>query len=159
MKKTMGALLVLLTLCCMALGAAVVTFKITGLRFCTVDGHSMDDTLSNGERLLINPSAEPGFGDIVVFDYGGTYLIKRVIGMPGDTVTVAKGSLYVNNIKYEEPYLNPDNTEIYGDSSFMATVNEDEYFLMGDNRDNSRDSRSFGCVKRDDITGVAIWRF
>lgn len=158
-KKIVTGFLIFLALVCMLLGAAIVTFKTTGLRFCTVDGHSMDNTLFDGEQLLLNPSAEPGFGDIIVFDYGGTYLIKRVIGMPGDTVTVVKGTLYVNNIKYDEPYLSAECVERYKDSSFVVNVGENEYFVMGDNRDNSRDGRSFGCIPADVITGVAIWHF
>lgn len=158
-RKFMTGFLVFLALLCMVLGAAIVTFKLTGLRFCNVDGHSMDDTLYDGERLLLNPSAEPAFGDIIVFDYGGTYLIKRVIGMPGDTVTVIKGTLYVNNIKYDEPYLTDGNIERYKDSSFVVNVGENEYFVLGDNRDDSRDGRSFGCIPKSTITGVAIWRF
>lgn len=158
-KKIVTGFLVILAILCMILGAAIVTFKMTGLRFCTVDGHSMDNTLFDGEQLLLNPSAEPGFGDILVFDYGGTYLIKRVIGMPGDTVTVVKGTLYVNNIKYDEAYLSPECIERFKESSFVTIVGDDEYFVMGDNRDNSRDSRSFGCIPKDTVTGVAIWHF
>lgn len=159
MKKILAGFLVFLALLCMVLGAAIVTFKITGLRFCTVDGHSMDNTLFDGEQLLLNPSAEIRSGDIVVFEYGQTYLIKRVVGLPGDTVAVVKGVLYVNNIKYDESYLSEECITRFMDSSFMVTVGEDEYFVMGDNRDNSRDSRSFGCVPRDTITGVTIWHF
>lgn len=159
MKKILTGFLVFLALLCMVLGAAIVTFKITGLRFCTVDGHSMDNTLFDGEQLLLNPSADIRSGDIVVFEYGQTYLIKRVVGLPGDTVAVVKGVLYVNNIKYDESYLSEECITRFKDSSFMITVGEDEYFVMGDNRDNSRDSRSFGCIHRDTITGVAIWHF
>lgn len=158
-KKMMTCFLVILALLCMILGAAIVTFKSTGLRFCTVDGHSMDNTLFDGEQLIINPSAEPKFGDIVVFDYDGTYLIKRVIGLPGDTVTVVKGTLYVNNIKYDETYLSTECITKFKDSSFVINVGDGEYFVMGDNRDNSHDGRSFGCIAKDTITGVAIWHF
>lgn len=159
MKKILGIFLVFLALLCMLLGAAVVTFKTTGLRFCTVDGHSMDRTLHDEEQLVLNPSAELGFGDIVVFEYDGTYLIKRVIGMPGDTVVVVNGTLYVNNIKYDETYLSPELVTLFRNSSFSVSVDEREYFVMGDNRDNSRDSRNFGCITKDSIIGVAIWRF
>lgn len=159
MKKIMAYTLAVLALLCMVLGAAVVTFKTTGLRFCTVDGHSMDKTLFDGEQLVLNPSADPGFGDIVVFDYGGSYLIKRVIGMPGDTVMVVRGVLYVNNVKYDEAYLSPECVTTYRNSSFVVDVGEGEYFVMGDNRDNSRDGRSFGCIPRDALIGVAIWHF
>lgn len=158
-KKIFTAVLIILTTLCLVLGAAIITFKTTGLRFCTVDGHSMDNTLFDGEQLVLNPSAKPGFGDIIVFNYDNSYLIKRVIGMPGDTVTVVKGVLYVNNIKYEESYLSPDLTSTFQDSSFVVTVGDGEYFVMGDNRDNSRDGRSFGCITKDSIIGVAIWHF
>lgn len=159
LKKIVTTFLVILAVLCMVLGAAIITFKTTGLRFCTVDGHSMDNTLYDGEQLILNPSAKPGFSDIIVFDYGGTYLIKRVIGMPGDVVTVVKGTLYVNNIKYEESYLTPELVSTFQNSSFTMTVGEEEYFVMGDNRDNSRDGRSFGCIPKSSIIGVAIWHF
>lgn len=158
-KKILTVFMTVLVISCIFVGAAIVTFKSTGLRFCTVDGHSMDYTLHDGERLILNPSAEPRFGDIIVFEYDGVYLIKRVIGVPGDTITVAKGILYVNNIKYDEPYLNENLLNKFQNSSFVTVVGEEEYFVMGDNRDNSRDSRSFGCVPIEAITGVAIWRF
>lgn len=159
MGKALTAVLAVLTLLCLLLGAAVVTFKLTGLKFCTVDGHSMDDTLFDGERLILNPSAEPRFGDVVVFDYGGSYLVKRVIGLPGDTVMVADGVLYVNSVRYSEPYLSEANTQEFRKSTFSVKVGEDEYFVMGDNRDNSRDGRSFGCIPGEALTGVAIWHF
>lgn len=159
MGRALTAVLAVLTLLCLLLGAAVVTFKLTGLKFCTVDGHSMDDTLFDGERLILNPSAEPRFGDVVVFDYGGSYLVKRVIGLPGDTVMVANGVLYVNNVRYSEPYLSEVNTQEFRKSTFSVKVGEDEYFVMGDNRDNSRDGRSFGCIPGEALTGVAIWHF
>lgn len=158
-KKILTGVLVVLALICIITGAGIVTFKSTGLRFCTVDGHSMDYTLHDGERLLLNPSAKPQFDDIIVFNYSGTYLIKRVIGLPGDTVMVVNGVLYVNNVKYDEPYLTDELVGKFKDSSFVMVVNDDEYFVMGDNRDNSRDSRHIGCVPKDAITGVAIWRF
>lgn len=159
MKKIVTTILVVLSIVCMMLGAAIITFKTTGLRFCTVEGHSMDNTLYDGEQLILNPSAKPGFGDIIVFDYSGTYLIKRVIGMPGDTVTVVKGVLYVNNVKYEESYLSSELISTFQDSSFTVTVDDGEYFVMGDNRDNSRDGRSFGCIPKESLIGVAIWHF
>lgn len=157
-KKILGCIVAVLVVLCMLLGAAIATFKITGLKFCTVDGHSMDSTLYDGERLVLNPSADPRFGDILVFEYNGAYLIKRIIGLPGDTIVVSDGVLYINNVKYDEPYLSDENVVKFRESSFAATVGEDEYFVMGDNRDNSHDSRGFGCISKDCITGIAIWR-
>lgn len=159
MKGILSVLMAILAILCLCTGAAIVAYKSTGLRFCTVDGHSMDDTLFDGEQLVLNPSAEPGFGDIIVFEYGGSYLIKRVIGMPGDTVAVVKGILYVNNVRYDEGYLSPEHISKFKDNSFMVTVGEGEYFVMGDNRDDSRDGRSFGCIPQDSVIGVAIWHF
>lgn len=159
MKRTAVGLSVCLILLCTLMGAFLFTIKVTGIRLCTVEGHSMDDTLFDGEQLLINPSAEPRFGDIVVFEYHGMYLIKRILGMPGDTVTVTNGTLYVNGVRYEEPYLEPSYTEAFQDVSFTAEVDENSYFVMGDNRDRSQDSRQFGCIAKDSVTGVAIWHF
>ncbi len=159
MKKTTNILVTVLTLSCMLLGAAIITIKLTGLSSCTVNGHSMDDTLKEGEQLIVNSSAEPGFGDIIVFDYGGSYFVKRVIGMPGDVIKVLDGVLYINNVKYNEAYLSPGNTSGFKNSSFAAVINEDEYFVMGDNRDHSLDSRNFGCIPKDSVAGVVIWDF
>ncbi|GGG14374.1 signal peptidase I [Paenibacillus albidus] len=134
----------------------------------TVKGESMQPTLREGERLFINKLALvfdfPERGDIIVLHDPSTgpdqkeYLVKRVIGLPGDIVEVKDSQLHVNGKKVVESYV---DTEIQ-DSDFAPLAVEDgSYFVMGDNRHAgaSKDSRYFGSVPRDRIVGKAsfIW--
>jgi signal peptidase I len=123
-----------------------------------VQGHSMMPTLEEGEYLIINKLSyylgEPQRGDIVVLHYPrdrSKEYIKRVIGLPGDQVEVSNGVVTVNGVVLDEPYLaaNP----IYGNQSW--TVPPDQYFVMGDNRNNSSDSRDWSFLPRSDIVGKA----
>ncbi|MDT8306717.1 MAG: signal peptidase I [Anaerolineae bacterium] len=123
-----------------------------------VQGHSMMPTLEEGEYLIINKLSyylsEPQRGDIVVLHYPRDRTkeyIKRVIGLPGDRVEIANGQVRVNGVVLDEPYLaaNP----IYGTQSW--TVPADSYFVMGDNRNNSSDSRDWSFLPRSDIVGKA----
>lgn len=154
--KRIGFFLILFF--CALLCTAALTLRLAGIQVCIVQGHSMDNTLFDGERLFINPSAKPRFGDIAVFQYGESYVIKRVIGLPGDTVSCVDGTLCVNDVAYEEGYLTPALCEEFETSSFLASVGEGEYFVLGDNRDNSRDSRVFGCLPEEAFVGVAIFK-
>ncbi|WP_105615884.1 signal peptidase I [Vallitalea okinawensis] len=133
-----------------------------------VSGHSMEPTLSDGDFLIINKFiydfAEPAKGDIVVFPHNGDeseIYIKRVIGLPGDEIDIRGGKVYVNEVMLEEDYVSEDiyNT---GNIEYPFTVSEDKYFVMGDNRNNSYDSRylEVGLVPIDEIIGKAsirIW--
>lgn len=135
-----------------------------------VSGSSMCDTLNlingdckngYGEKIIINEAGykigEPERGDIVVFKAPGEeneeekYFIKRIIGLPGDTVEIKNGEVYItpngkeNSIKIDEPYLNLENkgkTKIYFSNFSVFKVPESHYFLLGDNRHSSTDSRS-----------------
>ena len=103
---------------------------------------------------------EPERGDIVVFESvedGDQDLIKRVVGLPGDEISVRSGKLFVNGEPQKEPYVN----EKLPDVSFFAktTVPEDHVFVMGDNRANSQDSRVFGPLPEENIEGEAFLRF
>ena len=138
---------------------AILTFRVLNIRVCVVQGHSMDPTLTSGERLLLNPAVEPDFGDIAVFRYGNGYIIKRVLGLPGDEVEVKEGTLFVNGTAYRETYLEESLCGKFTGSSFHVSVGEGEYFVLGDNRDNSRDSRVFGCLEEETFMGVAIFHF
>jgi signal peptidase I len=150
-----------------------------------VEGRSMDPTLQDGERLLVNRSvyahfdanklwnllpgedrAEPAVvypfhpperGDIVVFQppvASDRPYIKRVIGLPGDRVSVAEGRVWINGEPLTEPYLEGARTACDG-RHCDVTVSEGEVYLLGDNRRNSSDSRVFGPVSLDDIVGKA----
>jgi signal peptidase I len=138
------------------------------INISTVKGQSMQPTLWEGEKLLINKIAlsftHPKRGDIVVLHDPSTgedrkdYLVKRVIGIPGDTVEVREHKLYVNGKLKEEPYT---DTEIQDPDFAPIVVENDSYFVMGDNRHAaaSKDSRYFGSVNQDKIVGRAafVW--
>ena len=145
-------------------GAAVLILMFVG-RVAIVNGNSMQPTLQNGDLLLVQRLGyqEPQRFDIVVFDSGdgqGTLYIKRVMGLPGETVQVADGILLVNGEPLEESYgLEPMDSG--GIAETPLTLGADEYFVLGDNRNNSGDSRSqaVGPVSREQIVGKALFRF
>lgn len=128
------------------------TFIITPVR---VDGASMDQTLEDGQILLLYKLSNINYGDIVVLDEEkeGEIIIKRIIGMPGDTVSIKDNTVYVNDEELEEDYA-------YGETSDYEeiTLGDDEYFILGDNRPISKDSRYFGPVKEDEIIGKVNFR-
>lgn len=134
-----------------------------------VVGNSMSPTLQSGEVLLLNKLkyhvSEIKRGDIVSLDYADTkYLIKRVIGLPGDTVSIKDSVLYINNEKQEEPYLNSDL--LYEDFDLTdihyTIIPENMFFVLGDNRVDSLDSRDIGLVPKESINGkifIRVWPF
>ena len=142
----------------------VIHFFIFNLS--TVKGQSMEPTLEDGEWLFINKIVYivggPDRGDIVILkDPDGNlgfrkYLVKRVVGLPGDTVEVSGGKLYINGKVVDEPYT---DVEIQGDNYGPEKVPPDYYFVMGDNRHQwaSTDSRIFHSIPGDLIKGKAQW--
>lgn len=134
-----------------------------------INGASMEPNFHNGEYILTNKIEyklkDPARGDVVVFksprnkeiDY-----IKRVIGLPGDTVSLHDNALYVNGEQVEEPYLTT-GIVIFGGSYLREgeeiTVPEGMYFVAGDNRPHSSDSREFGPVPKEDFIGKAFLRY
>ena len=132
-----------------------------------VDGSSMENTLTNGDNLIVDKISyrfhEPERFDIIVFPYQykeDTYFIKRIIGMPGETVQITdKGEILINGEELVESY----GREVIKDPGLASdpiTLGEDEYFVMGDNRNYSKDSRfpDVGNIKRADIIGKAWLR-
>lgn len=126
-----------------------------------VDGRSMHPTLVDGERLFVNKFIyrfqSPQRGDIIVFTPSGASrgkFIKRVIGLPGETVTIRDGVTYIDGKPLQEDYLEDDMRKSYG----PYPVPENSVFVMGDNRNNSKDSRhSVGFVDYEQISGRAFW--
>lgn len=133
-----------------------------------VSGESMETTLADGDHLIVDKISyrfrDPKRYDIVVFPYRyeeNTYYIKRIIGLPGETVQIADGYVYINGVLLDEHYGN----EVMNNPGLAAepiTLGADEYFVLGDNRNNSQDSRSanVGVIHRDELLGrawIRIW--
>ncbi|GAA0494290.1 signal peptidase I [Salinibacillus aidingensis] len=139
--------------------AIILAFIIRSFIFATsvVEGASMHPTLENGERVVFNKAiyylSEPDRGDIVIIQRPSKNYVKRVIGLPNDVVEVKNHSLYINSQKQTQSYL--DDEAIKSTSDFgPITVPEGEYFVMGDNRSISKDSRNgLGLIKEDEIIG------
>lgn len=152
------------------LGAVWLVITFVGQR-TEVEGASMENTLHNGDNLIVDKLSyrfhDPERFDIIVFPFkyqDNTYYIKRIIGLPGETVQIMEdGSIYINGERLDESYgMEVIKPETIGRAADPIVLGEDEYFVMGDNRNNSSDSRTeiVGNIKREDIIGKAwlrIW--
>ena len=135
-------------------------FRVVG-----VSGNSMANTLHHGDSLLMANGfySDPTYGDIVVVrKNGGEPLIKRVIAMEGDVISIdaEEETVYLNGEKLDEPYIRDVTPALYGFTG-PYTVPEDCVFVMGDNRSDSHDSRdldNIGAVHKDEIMGKAVFR-
>lgn len=143
------------------LALVIRNFVFTVVR---VDGESMLPTLNHNDRLVVwRLGYKPENGDIIVLHQAGhNPYIKRVIANEGQTVDIdfETSTVYVDGVALEEDYIN-EPTKLRGNVNFPVTVGEDEVFVLGDNRNNSRDSRfnDVACVDYDDILGKAVLRF
>lgn len=125
---------------------------------------SMIPTIQINDNIIINRVpfyfTDPKAGEIVVFHHDKE-LIKRVIGVPGDTLDIKDGNVYINGELLDEPYLyEPNSTYSFmmDDIEFPLEIPEDMYFMMGDNRNNSEDSRYYGMIHRDAIYAKSWFR-
>ncbi len=156
-----------------ALALVIRNFVFTLVR---VQGESMEPTLQNEDRLYVNRLFyTPEKGDVIIFvpeSDGGRPYVKRVIATEGDSVYIDffTGDVFVNNQLMEEPYIK-EKTRLSGNyiSSLMAlgqygpdkpiVIQKDHIFAMGDNRNNSKDSRELGQIPLDEVLGGAVFRF
>jgi signal peptidase I len=145
---------------------------------------SMEDTLEIGDRILVNrfiygtkipftdrrvlTLRQPARGDVIVFEFPedrSKDFIKRIIGLPGDQIQIVNKQVYVNGDLYRNPHeIHKDNDlvpRVLGprDNTGVITVPTDSYFVMGDNRDRSYDSRFWGFVKQEDLKGLAFIKY
>ncbi len=173
-KKSLGREIlewVVTIVAAVAIALVIRTFIFEPVR---VDGQSMDDTLADGEIMIVSKLGYSSFDfiggrvsafgnpkrfDVVICRYPGrgyTNFVKRVVGLPGDTVSVQDGYLYINDEKYDEPYINDDYRSGYLNNFAPFTVPDGQYFVMGDHRNNSNDSRSIGPIDRNMIVGHVV---
>lgn len=133
----------------------------------SVSGDSMEKTLSDGDTLIVNKFAylfgKPKRNDVIVFNQSGRehdyYDTKRIIGLPGETVQIIDGEVYIDGNLLEEA-IQCDSIQIPGLAKEPVLLEENEYFVLGDNRNNSEDSRfaNIGMVVKEEIVGKAWLR-
>ena len=181
-KRTVGQEILSWILTILVAVAAALVIRSIVFEPVRVDGSSMDDTLANGEIMFVSKfdysstwlclpwqskeakekapritfGGNPQRFDVVICRYpgrGDTNFVKRVVGLPGDTIELKEGYLYVNGEKYDEPYINDEYRSGPLNTMSAREVPEGKYFVMGDHRNNSNDSRSVGAIDRNMIIG------
>ena len=153
-----------LVLIAIALSIAILFTRFIAIR-SVVEGSSMNPTLTDRDNVLVNrvtySFSEPQRFDIVVFELKnepGTFYIKRVIGLPGETVTIHDGQVYINGEFLEDDIYGNAPIQRAGRAAEGVTLGEGEYFVMGDNRNNSLDSRfnEPGNIQKGQLIGRVI---
>lgn len=151
--------------------AAVIFLAYFIIYYCvektTVIGSSMENTLTANDQIIINKFiyriSDPKRFDVIVFKQSGKehsfYNIKRIIGLPGETIQIRDGAVYINGEELEE-IIEVEEMINYGLAAEEIVLEENEYFVLGDNRNNSEDSRfaSIGNITREEIIGKAFLR-
>ena len=155
-NKALGGTVYVLTI----VAAVAVLIATLVLPVLQIEGKSMEPTLVNGDIVLLTKSVNFDRGELCGFSWNNKLLIKRVIGIPGDWIEIdTDGTVYLNGEKLEEPYAQQLAVGEC-DLEFPFQVPQEEYFVLGDMRETSIDSRTtlIGCVKKDQIVGKVFFR-
>ena len=155
-NKALGGTIYVLTI----VAAVAVLIATLVLPVLQIEGTSMEPTLSNGDIVLLTKTTRFDHGDLCGFTWNNKLLIKRVIGLPGDWIEMdTDGNIYLNGEKLDEPYVQQKD---FGecDLEFPFQVPQEQYFVVGDMRENSIDSRNtlIGCIPKDQIVGKVFFR-
>ncbi len=161
----------IITLCISMSIIAILVLLFINFRLVEMDGPAMNSTIKDGQLMLTKMNVSEKnlkLYDIIIlkpFGEDDMYYCKRIYGLPGDTIQIKKGKIYVNNKKIDDPYKNIDDNT-YAQLGLQAntkkiTLKNNEYFVLGDNRGNSHDSSSpdFGPIKSSTIKGKVIHVF
>ena len=149
-----------------AVGLLLVWLVVTFVaKSYTIKGDSMDPTLKDGQHVMVNilgyKVGNIKKGNVIVFHANKSdNYVKRVIGVPGDSVTYKKDQLYVNGKKVNEPYLDYNETkDLLNAHPKSNVIPKNKYLVLGDNREVSKDSRAFGLIDKQQIVGKVSFRF
>jgi len=162
MKQFFLSLLEVFEILFIALVSIYVTYTFIAQPF-RVEGSSMEPNFSSGDYLIVDELSyqfrNPGRGEVIVLrnpTNDSEFFIKRIIGLPGEEVVIRGKQIFINDEPIEEDYL-PESLSLKED--YIFPLDDDQYFVMGDNRLQSYDSRSWGPLSRDGIVGVVRVRF
>jgi len=149
-KKFVTVFLMFMFICC---------FRAYVLERVIISGDSMNPAYSDGDVIWVQKFDINTISryQVVAANMNGKYMIKRVIGLPNETVQIIDGFVYINGEKLKDDY--GCRTTIYGIASDKVVLGNNEYFLIGDNRDNSMDCRMWGAATDEMIKGVVVFRF
>uniref|UniRef100_UPI00403F8643 signal peptidase I n=1 Tax=Sporosarcina sp. FSL W8-0480 TaxID=2954701 RepID=UPI00403F8643 len=147
--------------------ACVIVFVVRHFLFSPVivSGQSMEPTFESDNRVVISKIHKIDHFDLIVFHAPGVQedYIKRVIGLPGDTVVMKDDRLFINGKEYKEEYLKENKKQIFKEENltedFEVIVPKGQLFVLGDNRRNSTDSRVIGCIDQESVVGKVGFRF
>lgn len=159
-KKKFKSILLSTIYALIVVAALAVLIATLILPVVQIAGTSMEPTLNSGDIVVLIKPQTPGRGDLCAFEYSNKILIKRVIGIPGDYIDIdEKGNVFVNGKQLDEPYVS-NKSRGQCDVEFPLQVPENQYFVLGDQRDTSIDSRNtvIGCVTDSQLVGKIIFR-
>lgn len=154
-KTLLSTLSILVVVAALAVLISTLFFPVI-----QVSGNSMEPSLHDGDVLVLIKSDNVSYGDMCCFSWQNKTLLKRVIGMAGDTINIdAEGNVFVNNELLEEDYIS-EKTQGINDIEYPYLVPENKIFVLGDHRGTSLDSRSsaIGCIDKEQIVGKVIFK-